>query len=165
LSSSATPWKFDRRSGVCAGCESVFATGAQVTSALYEHEDEFRRADWCGTCFADPARRGDPYSHWTADVPEPQTRKAVFDQGVARDFLIRLIRENADARASLRYLLCLLLMRKRAVRVVEQRGGAGAETMVFTIPPDEDVHEIACPEIDEAEAESLREELGRLFDL
>lgn len=165
MSSAATPWKFERRGGACSGCETVFAPGSQVTSALYDGGEEFRRADWCESCFADAARRGEPYSHWTAEVPEPETRKAVFDLGVARDFLLRLIREDAAERASLRYLLSLLLLRKRAIRVLEQRGEPGAESMVFTIPPDETVHEIACPEIDEAEADALRSELGRLFDL
>ena len=32
------------------------------------------------------------------------------------------------------------------------------------LPPDETPHEIACPELDEDVTESLRTDLGRLFD-
>jgi hypothetical protein len=99
-------------------------------------------------------------------VPEPEKRKAVFDLNVAREFLRRLLREGAPERASLRYLLALLLMRKRVVKVLEQYSDERGDVMVVTIrPEDEESHEIVCAEIDEAESESLREELGRLFDL
>ena len=78
---------------------------------------------------------------------------------------MRLLREDDPARASLRYLLTLLLMRKRIVRVEEQFSDERGEVMTVRLPPDEASHEILCPEIDESEAESLRDQIGRLFDL
>ena len=39
------------------------------------------------------------------------------------------------------------------------------DIMVVRIPPDDTLHEIECPELGEEETESLRQELGRLFDL
>ena len=140
--------------------------GSEVTSALYDEDGEFQRRDWCGACFADGSKCGDPYSRWAAEVLEPESKKATFDLGVARDFLQRLLQHDDAERDSLRYLLALLLMRKRVVKVLEQfTDEHGAERMTFTLPPDETEHQIPCPEIDEDESTTLRDQLGRLFDL
>lgn len=163
---SAAGWKFERRAGQCGGCETPFVPGATVTSALYDEGEQFERRDWCNTCAADPERLREPFSRWAAEVPEPEAKKAAFDLGVARDFLVRLLQKPDPSQDSLRYLLSLLLMRKRVVRVLEQfTGEDGVERMTFRIPSDETEHEIPCPELDEDESTSLREQLGRLFDL
>ncbi len=140
--------------------------GSEVSSAVYEDDDEFQRRDWCEACFADGSKIGEPFSRWAAEVPEPESKKATFDLGVAREFLQRLLQQDDAERDSLRYLLALLLMRKRVVKVLEQfTDEHGVERMTFTLPPDEAEHLIACPEIDEDESTTLRDQLGRLFDL
>jgi hypothetical protein len=162
-------FKFVRRGGVCAGCGAALAPGATSSSALYDEpasgDAAFSRKDFCAACFDDAAKRGEPFSWWTAVVPTPQEKKAVFDVGVAREFLVRLLKEDAPERASLRYLLALLLMRKKAVKVGDQFVKDGLETMVLSVPPDEQVFEVPCLEIDEAEATKLRDDLGKLFAL
>jgi hypothetical protein len=162
-------YKLARRAGACSACAATLAPGARTSSALYrapaQGEAAFERRDFCASCFDDPAKRGEPFSWWTAVVPTPQEKKAVFDTGMAKEFLLRLLKEDAPERASLRYLLALLLMRKKAVKVSDQFVKDGVERMVISIPPDETAFEVACLELDEAETTKLREELGRLFAL
>ena len=161
-------FRIGRRGATCAACNKALAAGETASSALYRAEGgetAFVRRDFCGACFEAPASRGDPFSWWTAVIPQPQEKKAVFDVGVAKEFLVRLLREDAEERASLRYLLVLLLLRKKLVKVSDQFTRDGRDVMVLSVPPDEAVHEVPCLEIDEAEAEKLRDELGRLFAL
>ena len=162
-------FKIGRRGGVCAACARVLAPGASASSALYRGvpggPNAFERKDFCAACFDDPSHRGAPFSWWTAVIAPPEVKKAVFDTGVAKEFLARLLKEDAPERASLRYLLVLLLLRKKLVKVTDQFQRDGVEVMVLTVPPDEAAYEVACLEIDEAEAHMLREELGRLFAL
>lgn len=162
-------FKIGRRGGTCAACAAALTPGASASSALYREPaggaTAFSRKDFCAACFDDAAKRGEPFSWWTSVVPTPQEKKAVFDVGVAREFLVRLLREDAPERASLRYLLALLLMRKKAVKVGDQFVKDGVDVMVLSVPPDEAVFEVPCLEIDEAEATKLRDELGRLFAL
>ena len=162
-------YEIGRRGPACAACAVALSPGASVTSALYRAPAggpaAFERKDFCAACFDDAGKRGEPFSWWSAVVPTPQVKKAVFDTGVAREFLRRLLKEDAPDRASLRYLLALLLMRKKIVKVTEQFVRDGTDVMVIALPPDEAVFEIPCLEIDEAESEKLREELGRLFAL
>lgn len=181
------PWRFGRRGSGCAACAAAFVPGKEAVSAIYEAgaapdsagasaqptgtQDAapaggFERRDFCGPCFQDAQRRGGPFSWWSAVVPEPEKRKAVFDLGVAREFFQRLLRDDDPARASLRYLLALMLLRKRAVVLVGQEAVDGADVMTVRVPPDdESVHEVRCVELDQAETERLRDELGRLFDM
>jgi len=176
---SRAGWRTGRRGAVCGRCEKAFVPRDAVISALFEMSDAsdgsdggdddapppFERADLCTACFeAEDAPA--PYSWWRTEVPEPDRRRAPLDLQVAREFLVRLLDEGAPERANLRYLLALLLMRKRLVRVEEQfRDAERGELMVVTVPPDETLHEIPCPELGEEETAQLRDELGRLFDL
>ena len=186
-------WKTGHRGGGCARCGAEFTPGRIVVSCLYEvPEDDdvpFARRDQCAACFDGdavasgasedggetldgdaagvvvPGELRPPFSWWRSEVPQPEDKKAAFDLSVAREFLVRLLGQDDPERASLRYLLTLLLMRKRIVRVVEQFTDERGEIMSVRIPPDETVHEVLCPEIDEAETLSLRDQISNLFDL
>lgn len=166
---TSTAWRTGPRGTTCAACAAVLQPGAAVVSALFDRPDDeaqpFERRDFCGSCFDGHADTGTPYSWWRSVVPRPEEKKAAFDLAVAREFLVRLLREDAPERASLRYLLTLLLMRKRVVRVDEQFADERGEVMTVRLPPDETPYEIPCPEIGAEEADSLRGQIGRLFDL
>jgi len=173
-----TNWKTGKRGGACTRCEAQFAPLDAVVSALFEgavgaSADQdladdapppFERADLCSACF-DAATSPPPFCWWRTEIPEPHKKRATLDLQVAREFLVRLLDERAPERAPLRYLLALLLMRKRLVKVVEQFSDERGEMMIVRLPPDETPHEIECPALDERVTESLRADLGRLFDL
>ena len=184
---TATPWKTGHRGHGCGACAGEFAPGTTVVSALFEGpppraEDEpaaddapedsldedlpsFHRTDFCATCFDGDADTGAPFSWWRAVVPPPEEKKAAFDLGVAREFLVRLLGEDDEARAPLRYLLTLLLMRKRVVKVTEHFNDERGEVMSIRFPPGDTIHEVVCVELGEEETETLRVQLGELFDL
>lgn len=163
---SREAWQVGSRGASCAGCSAGFTPGADVVSALFDAAEEgFTRGDYCDACFASLDVEARPFSWWRAPLPEPESDRAVFDLSVAREFLVRLLREGDPERASLRYLLTLLLLRKRGVKVVEQFSDERGDVMVVTLPPEDATWEVPCPELDEAETETLRDELGRLFDL
>lgn len=159
-------WKIGRRGGACSACTAALEPGREAVSAIYAEGADFSRRDFCGPCFQSAEKRGSPFSWWSAVVPEPEKKKAVFDLGVAKEFLQRLLREEDPSRDSLRYLLALLLLRKKCVVLVGQNQTETGEVMVVRVPPDEEtVHELKVVDLDEAETERLREELGKLFSL
>ena len=171
---TSTDWKTGHRGAGCGACEGAFDPGALVVSALFElplpadGDDEgppFRRVDFCQTCFEGDADTGSPFSWWRFIVPAPEEKKAAFDLGVAREFLQRLLAQDEPERASLCYLLTLLLMRKRVVNVSEQFSDERGDVMSIRFPPDDAVFEVVCCELTEDETESLRDQLAELFDL
>jgi len=174
---TSSAWKTGHRGQGCGACAGEFVPGALVVSALFEpapaggaepdFEDAppFSRTDFCGDCFDGEADTGAPFSWWRFVVPAPEEKKATFDLGVAREFLQRLLGQDDPERASLRYLLTLLLMRKRVVKVTEQFSDERGDVMSIRFPPADTLHEVVCCELGEDETESLREQLGELFDL
>jgi hypothetical protein len=159
-------WRIGHRGGACSACAEPLRPGSEAVSAIYAAGDVFERRDFCGACFQAPEKRATPFSWWSAVVPEPEKKKAVFDLGVAKEFLQRLLRDQDPSRDSLRYLLALMLMRKRGVVLVGQNQTDAGEVMVVRVPPDDEtVHELKVVDLDEAETERLREELGKLFQL
>lgn len=174
-------WRIGGRSRTCAHSEREFRPGDRVVSTLHavaaepgeeEPDDDLGEArpafvrrdvleEHAATVEAEDTEP--PFSRWIWEVPEPEPRKPVLDLAAAREFLVRLIREDAPERASLRYLLVLMLLRKRLVKLHGE--GEDGEALVVEVPPDVPPTEIACPELTPEETDSLREELGRLFDL
>ena len=66
------------------------------------------------------------------------------------------------------YILSLLLLRKRKVKLLEQRGtDEGGQEMEFTVPSEEGEVKTVIPvcELSAEEREEIEGELGRLFGL
>lgn len=172
------PWRFERRADHCAVSGEPFRPGHRIVTTLHtvrvEPEEDSEATtmlvrrdvleDHADAEGAD-APPGPEFSRWTWEFPEPEAKRPVLDLAAAREFLVRLVREDAPERAALRYLLVLLLMRKRLVRLEEQLTDERGDVLVIEIPPEVPPTEIVCPELTEAEADALRDELGRLFDL
>ena len=56
-------------------------------------------------------------------------------------------------------------MRKRVVKVTEHFNDERGEVMSIRFPPGDTIHEVVCVELGEEETETLRVQLGELFDL
>ena len=180
------------RKGVgCRFCERVFKPGDEFVSAIYEaevaaaptaggqakagaEEDEvrsFERQDTCPGCFEKVERPA--FSHWLTSLPVDAAKQPLLDLDMARDFLVRLCREDHPERRGLTYILTLLLLRKRRAKLVTQRTetGGDAETtlmdLTVKIGEADEVEEITVPvcELSEEETTGIETELGRLFGL
>jgi hypothetical protein len=113
-------WKFRRRQGVCSACETRFADGDRHVSSLAivgegRDDAELLRADHCVACFA-RIGNADQLFYW-------HTRHHVGKRGLQLDLatleqLFLQLEGRAEPRVrELRYVLCLLLMRKRRLKL------------------------------------------------
>jgi hypothetical protein len=158
-----TEWRFGKKGQACAACGEVFPVERPFHSAIYLDGEAFRRRDLCDACFR--AAPEPPYSHWVATIPRREEKKRVFDLGLAAEFLRRLAAEPDPARAPLGHLLALLLVRRRAVRLLDlPRSERGSRARVEFYDGREPL-EIDAPPLTEELVPALREELGRLLDL
>jgi hypothetical protein len=165
----------------------VFAPGDEFVSAIYEAgaagpdgsdpcdaDDEvrsFERLDTCPSCFEKVERPA--FSRWLTRLPLDAAKQPLLDLDMARDFLVRLCREANPERRGLIYVLALLLLRKRRVKLEGQRtvteGEATTTLMDLTVKTGEadEVEAITVPvcELSEEETAEIERELGRLFGL
>jgi hypothetical protein len=113
-------WNIRSRAEVCDATGKPFQEGEIFYTVLFREEDEFRRADLCEEAWN--ARSGDPtapvaFSSWRSKFeppapppPEPLPRDD------AEGMLRRLLESNDPAHVNTRYLLAVMLERKRILR-------------------------------------------------
>ncbi len=121
-------WNIGSAGGVCTICQCAMPPTTPCWAVLVENsadgiragETPFGRRNLCEACWA--ARQAEEpipgvFSHWKTTVPEPQRKpKLLVDDHVLVDLFSRL-GEGLEARnIRFRFVLALLLMRKRILR-------------------------------------------------
>ena len=83
----------------------------------------FERIDFCETCWAAGKRPADlrpdldMFSFWRTTVPQPQQKKRLLvDDSVLVDLFSRMSERNEPAEERFRFVLALILMRKRLLK-------------------------------------------------
>jgi hypothetical protein len=156
-------WKFQRKRGLCAGCERAYLEGEQHFSLLSVADGELARDDLCPACFA--GRDGAQSLLWW------RTRHTV-----ARDKRLRLNFEALEALflklegarepklRELRYVLCLLLMRKRRLKVRRIERGNEGDYFVVSRPRRAEELLVCAYDFTPERLEELKQELRTLFE-
>ena len=164
-------YKIGAPSRHCHACERVFVVADEYYSAVVEtaQEDHLARQDFCPGCWKPEA--GPYFSFWKARVPEPEQSAQRGPRLVDFGRLLQLFEHLAgspDERAQrFRYVLALVLMRKRRLKVVESRrlsGGRG-EQLTLRETGGERTHSISCPSITDDEIRSVADRLRDILDM
>lgn len=165
-------WKLGRRHPACLRCQRPFGEGEAHYSVLASSADSLERLDLCHACWpAEQSSGAVGRAWWRARRPLGQRRGLAVDlEGL--EALFHALAEAPEERLrELRYVLCLLLLRKRRLFLVratmralpgsEQRG----EFLVVRRPRRKEeeflvqVYDLAADRM-----ESLRSDLERLFE-
>ena len=163
-------WKLARLGRVSSLTGEVFPPETPIVTALFgeevEHEDGVRgtgfvRKDFAVAEATDELLEG-AYCTWRTQTPSADPEEARrLDLQLAREFLERLLREGDEARAPVCMTLALLLARKRKLNVVEQHD----DHLIARWPREKETFRVPAPEVGEADAEVLQQDLVRLFEL
>lgn len=157
-------WRIHRREPRCARCERAFAEGEGIFSMLCLEAEALRREDFCASCFEEPDEpRGELLFWRTRHTLDRRTRFAVDFQAIEELFL-GLEGERRTERQELRYLLALLLLRKKRLKLVGVRRHPGGETLCLRRPRRQEEFEVQVFELDSARAQALQTELARVFE-
>lgn len=105
-----------RCSRVCAATGRPLADGEEIVSALVRDGKDLKRLDYAADAW--PGESESVVSHWRSHVP---SREAKAQRMAPSDLLLQLfddLEQQPDQRA-LRYVLALLLLRRRVFRLEE----------------------------------------------
>ena len=157
-------WRIHRREPSCARCQRAFAEGEGIFSMLYLQGEHLRREDHCEACFEEPGESKGELLFWrTRHALDRQKRFAVDFEAIEELFLA-LEGSPDPARAELRYLLSLLLLRKKRLKLVGVRRQPAGETLCLRRPRRQEGFEVQVFELDSARATALQAELARVFE-
>jgi len=156
-------WKIHRREGRCSACAQEFQEGQPFYSLLFFAGDALAREDRCEACFQAPAEGGDVLYWRTHHQVDRRARFAVDFEAIEELFLA--LEGRTEGRlCELRYLMALLLLRKKRLKLVGVRRHPTGESMCLRRPRRVEEFEVAVFELDAERAQALKAELARVFE-
>ncbi|MFN0007375.1 MAG: hypothetical protein ACKVXR_05655 [Planctomycetota bacterium] len=154
-------WKFARRRDRCNTCGSPFEEGTRHVSALSLASEELSREDLCLACWEKSARAGEIFFWYTRMCAE--RRGLRLDLPMLEALFHRLEGRTEEGMIELRYVLCLLLMRKKRLKLVRITRDP-AETMSVRRPRRDELLPVLVRDLTAERIEELRGELAEIFD-
>ena len=154
-------WKFARRRDRCTACETAFEEGTRHVSTLSLSGEDLAREDLCVACFASRARPQELFFWYTRTTADRRGLK--LDLPMLEQLFHRLEGRAEERMVELRYVLCLLLMRKKRLKLVRITRDP-AETMVVRRPRRDESLAVLVRDLSAERIEELRAELAEIFD-
>jgi hypothetical protein len=158
-------WSFSRRRGQCTACERDFTDGEPHYSALSIEGEELVRGDLCRPCWKAREDEREGLLFWWRTRHEAGRSKGLALNLEAIEGLFLGLEGRAEQRLrELRYVLCLLLMRKRRLKIERIERSADGEAMLVRRPRRKEALRVFVFDFDAERMAQLREELRRVFD-
>ena len=160
----AQEWNIQSRALQCAVTGQPFEKGQRIFSALYWREGQYQRVDLCADAWKARNDNIEPVSAWQTEfVPPPPPEPEALRKDDAESLLRRLITENAPNTRNARYILALMLERKKVVRQLERKREEGGSTLVYEHIPSGEVWLIEDPGLKLGELSAVQEEVAHLL--
>lgn len=146
----------------CCETEAILQPGDEFYSALVVQGAQVVRRD-----FAAAAWHGPPegtIGWWKAQVPDMQSRRMFWAPNDVIAHYFEQLYEQADAPQDLRYVLALLMIRRRVARLEEtERDDQGQETFVLYCPRNEREYRVAVATPSAERIGEIQQHLGALL--
>ena len=157
-------WNIQPRALQCAVSGRPFEKGERVFSALYWRDGQYVRVDLGAEAWKARNDNIEPLSAWQTDfVPPPPPEPEPLHKDDAESLLRRLIAENAPGMRNARYILALMLERKKVLRQIERQKQEGVSTLVYEHIPTSEVWLIEDPGLKLGELTAVQDEVARLL--
>lgn len=118
-------WTIQGRGHTCAATGRDFLEGEIFYALLFDEKTGYRREDLCEEAFKNrPPESPAPFSFWRMkyEPPAPVSPETLGKQ-TAEDLLRHYMEEKTPEHTNARYLLAVMLERKRILKEVESRMG------------------------------------------
>jgi hypothetical protein len=154
-------YEVERCTRHCAASGRELKEDEEFYSVLTTEKKDVRRHDYAAEAWAGPPEKA--LAWWKSRMP---TREAKKGQLAPNEVLLQLFAEleHVPEKADLRYVLALLLVRRRVLREEESaHDDSEGEVMVLYSPREERTYRAAVAVPDEGRAEQIQTELRQLL--
>ena len=162
-----TDWTIQSRSGRCAVTGRDFTEGEFFYTLLFRERDGFRREDLSEEAWkerqADSAAKP-PYSFWRAKFePSAPGAPEALAKETAEDLLRSYMSEQDEGHANARYILALMLERKRLLKQIEVKEDIHGRTLVYEHVKTGEVFIVPDPGLRLDQIEAVQTEVAALL--
>ena len=157
-------WEIDKPLGQCYGTGKKIEPGQEYFAALVETEEGLRRRDFSADYWQQ--QKPDVFCYWKTKLPEPGRKKQLFvDDQMLMAFFDRLAAESDQEKINFRFVLTLILMRKRLLKYDSSRTEDDKEIWRLRMVGDKEFVEVVNPHLDEGQIEQLSSQLSEILQV
>lgn len=144
----------------CTATGAELKSGDRFVAALIDADGKFERRDYAAAAWAGPP--AGTVAFWAGKVPaDGAAKKPAVNDGLLLDWFHHLADTPDPARANVRYVVALLLMRRKRLKFEDLRRANGADTLVLRDAKTGTRHELPDPRLTEDEIAAVQDEVFR----
>ena len=155
-------WEINKPLGLCSGSGRTIEDGQEYFGALVEIEEGLERRDFSVEYWE--SGKPEVFCFWKTRLTAPDQKKELFvDDEMLMAFFERLASESDPEKVNFRFVLALVLMRKRRLKYDASKTEGGQEIWSLRVTGTKETVEVVNPHLDEEQIEQLSSQIGQIL--
>lgn len=157
-------WEISKTLGQCWGTGAKFVVGDEYYGALVETPDGFERRDFSVEFWQE--QKPEVYCYWKTKMNRPDQKKRLFvDDDMLMSFFERLAGETEPEKVNFRFVLTLVLMRKRILKYDSSRYEDSKEVWTLHVTGEKRIVTVVNPHLTEDQVAELSSQIGQILQI
>lgn len=157
-------WEIHKPLGTCSGNGRVIEPDEEYIATLVETPEGLQRKDFSIEFWTD--NKPQVYCYWKSKMTKPDQKKKIFiDNDMLLAFFERLAEETDEEKINFRFVVTLILMRKRILKYDSSKNENGKDIWTLKIAGRDETAEVINPNLTEDKIEQLSEQLGQILQV
>jgi hypothetical protein len=156
-------YEIARTSGRCAVTDRVLQEGEPYYTALFETADTLERRDFSVEAWQAPPQGC--FCFWKTRMPvrDRKRQPIVINQEVLTQIFLQLEETESQMKQRFRFILALLLLRKRVLKLENTVREEGVEYWELRLVKEQSIHRLVNPELNAEQIEMLSAQMTQLL--
>jgi hypothetical protein len=158
-------WEIKKTLGQCFGTNQLFEVGQDYYAALVETEQGLERRDFSIEYW--DQMHPSVFCFWKSRMANPEQKKKLFiDDEMLMAFFDRLADETEPDKVNFRFVLTLILMRKRKLKYDSSAiDETGSEVWTLRVTGQDRIEKVVNPHLSEDQIEQLSGQMGQILQV
>jgi hypothetical protein len=157
-----TEYQIQANTRRCAATGRELRPGERYFSVLLEEQGKFVRRDYSGEAWQGPPPQA--FSFWAGRIPADEgNRRPPIDDEMLVECFGRLEGQTDPARVNFRYVIALLLLRRKRFKFEEARMEGGQEVLSLRCVRTRALHRVVNPRLTEEEMTAVQDEVFKVL--
>ena len=157
-------WEIKTRGSRCARTQEAFDDGATIFTLLFRDRGGFRREDISERAWLQIKESVEPFSFWKSkfQVPLPSAPDPMPKESV-EELLRKLLQQDLPEHVNARYVLAIMLERKKTLKQVDSRESAEERILIYEHAKTGEVFIIEDPRLRLDQLDLVQQEVSLLM--
>lgn len=157
-------WNVGSAGVSCCRCGRMFGEREDYWGALFDEARQFVRREYCLECWKGP--EDGAFSFWKArSRQKPAPPRRFVDDEVLLSFFERLCESEDESRRKFRFIMAVLLLRKRLLKETARHHDGGAVIWRVEVPRLGKTFDVRDEGLTEPEIAEILSEMGNVLNL